>query len=320
MTYGIIQSVSLPPNTGIQAPADINIGKVRNRGFEFQLGYNSSVGPVTFNVTGNLTTVSNKVVQLYNANPLGDENSRIEEGYSLFYLWGYQAGGIFQSQAEIDAWRKAHADVSIGQVLSDPTKGYIYKPGDLYFNDVYGNPTQPHQRYSETPDSIINSNDRTFLGKTIPGFYYGLNLGATWSGFDISALFQGVGDVKKYNYLRAGGETMSGLANQWATVSDRWSAKNTSGTLPRAVFNNPSDPSRISSRYVENAGYLRLRNLQIGYSLPRAIIGKAGFIQSVRIYGTAVNLFTITDWTGLDPENDLIPPTRQFLFGINASF
>jgi hypothetical protein len=90
--------------------------------------------------------------------------------------------------------------------------------------------------------------------------------------------------------------------------------------MPRAVYNNPSNPSRFSNRYVENAGYFRLRNLQIGYTIPKSILGAAGFIQNIRIYGTGVNLFTITPWSGLDPENDAIPVTRQFLLGINASF
>ena len=320
LTYGVIQQVSLPPNTGVQSPADLNIGEVRNKGFEFQLGYNNAIGPVQFNVSGNLTTVDNKVVKLYNGNPLGGEGGRIEEGYSLFYLWGYKTAGIFQTQAEIDAWRQTHADVNIGQVLGDPTKGYVYKPGDLYFQDVYGNPTQPKERYSQTPDSIINSNDRTFLGKTIPGFYYGLNIGASWKGFDLTALFQGVGDVKKYNYLRAGGEGIGGLGNAWSTALNRWTTQNPKGDIPRAVYNNPSDGSRFSSRYVESAAYLRLRNIQLGYSLNSNYLAQSGFIQKLRFYITAVNLFTITKWTGLDPENDGIPPTRQFLFGINASF
>src|SRR4030095_1520980 len=115
-------------------------------------------------------------------------------------------GGIFQSQAEIDAWRTSHADVSIGQSLTDLNAGYKYKPGDMYFQDVYGNPTNSKERYSLKPDSIVNSNDRTYLGKTIPGFYYGLNLGANYKGIDISIFFQGVGDVQKYNYVRSGGE------------------------------------------------------------------------------------------------------------------
>lgn len=320
LTYGIIQSVALPPNTGIQNPADLNIGEVRNRGFEFDAGYNTHVGDVNINISGNLTTVNNKVLKLYSQTPLGNEYGRIEQGYSMFYLWGYKVGGIFQSQAQIDDWRKSHADVNIGQTLSDPTAGYQYKPGDMYFQDVHGNPTDPKAQYSATPDSLINSADRTYLGKTIPGYYYGFNLAANWKGIDLSIFFQGVGDVQKYNTVRASLEGMSGLANADTKTLDRWTESNPSATMPRAVYGDPAQTTRVSDRFVENAGYLRLKNVQLGYSLPKQLMTRLGFIQNCRIYVSAVNLFTITPYTGYDPENDLVPPTRQFLAGINLNF
>jgi TonB-linked SusC/RagA family outer membrane protein len=328
-TYDIIQSVALPPNTGIQNPADLNVATVKNTGFEFQVGYNNKIGPVDFNVSGNLTTVKNRVTELNAGTPIGGNGDRVEEGYSMFYLWGYQVGGIFQTPAEIDAWRKSHADANANQSLDDPASGYQYQPGDMYFQDVYGNPTNSKERYSPNPDSIINDNDRTYLGKTIPGFYYGLNIGANAYGFDLSLFFQGVGDVQKYNYVRAGLENMGGLANQSSSTLERWTPTHASTTMPRAVYNNPSNPTRFSSRFVENAGYFRLKNLQLGYTIPKSTLSKSGFIQSIRIYFSGINLFTITDWTGLDPETDSafpdpttgrIPTTRQYLFGINATF
>lgn len=320
ITYGIIQSVSLPPNTGIQNPADLNVAEVRNRGIEIDAGYNAKLGPVNFSISGNITTVNNKVLKLYGGTPLGGELGRIEEGYSMFYLWGYKTGGIFQSQEEIDKWKQTHADVNLGQDLSNAANGYQYQPGDMYFQDVYGNPTNSKERYSPLPDSLINSNDRTYLGKTIPGYYYGFNIGANWKGFDLTIFFQGVGDVQKYNSVRAGLESMSSLANQWATTLDRWSSDNPSSTMPRAVYGDPAQTTRISDRFVEDANYLRLKNLQIGYSLPKKFLNSLGFIQNLHIYTGAINLFTITPYTGLDPENDFIPPTRQFIFGINATF
>ncbi len=252
-TYGIIQSVPLPPNTGIQNPADLNVAEARNRGIEVQLGYNTKFGDVDFNISGNITTVNNKVVKLYGGTPLGSEFGRIEEGYSMFYLWGYKVGGIFQTQEEIDAWRQTHADVNTGQTFDDPSAGYHYQPGDMYFQDVYGNPRDPKERYSPMPDSLINSNDRTYLGKTIPGYYYGLNIGANYKGIDISVFFQGVGDVQKYNGLKAGLESMSGLANQWTSALARWTPNHHSSTMPRAVYNDPAQATRISDRYVEEA-------------------------------------------------------------------
>jgi TonB-dependent starch-binding outer membrane protein SusC len=320
LTDNMIQSVALPPNTGVEINADLNIGQVKNDGFEFQVGYNSHVGPVNFSINGNLTTVKNKVVRLNRGTPFGDEFGRIEEGYPLFYLWGYQVGGIFQTQAEIDAWRAKYADVSIGQTLGDPSAGPQYNPGDMYFTDVYGNPTNPKERYSLTPDNIINSNDRTYLGKTIPGYFYGLTIDANYAGIDVSVFFQGVGDVQKYNFLRSGGEAMSGISNFWSTTLNRWTPSNTSTDIPRAVYNDPYNTLRASSRFVENAGYMRLRNVQVGYTLPQQLMAKTGFVQRFRLYVTGTNLFTATNWSGIDPENDLVPLTRQFLFGVSATF
>lgn len=321
ITYGIIQSISLPPNTGIQNPADLNIGEVRNSGFEFNVGYNTNIGEVGFNAGANLTTVKNRVEKLYLGTPMGDEFGRIEEGYTMFYLWGYKTAGVFQSQAEIDSWRQSHADVNIGQDINDPSIGYQYKPGDMYFQDVYGNPDPgTKERYSKTPDSLVNSNDRTYLGKTIPGFYYGFNVGANWKGFDVNIFFQGVGDVQRYNSIKAGMEGMSGLGNALASTLGRWTESNPSASVPRAIYGDPAQATRISSRFVEDAGYFRLKNLQVGYTLPRQLLSKTGFIQNFRIYFSAVNLFTITNYTGYDPEVDGIPPTRQFLAGLNLNF
>ncbi len=317
-TFDIIQSVALPPNTGIQNNADLNVATVKNTGVEFQLGYNNKIGAVNFNLSGNFTTVKNRVVRLNGATPLGGEGGRIEEGYPLFYLWGYKVGGIFQNQAEIDAWRSKYNDASIGQNRTGG--GYTYRPGDMYFQDVYGNPRDPKERFSNTPDSIINANDRSYLGKSIAGYYYGFNLAANTKGFDISVFFQGVGDIQRYNEVRAGLEGMGGLANQSTTVLDRWTPTNPSTTIPRAEYNGRFGATRFSDRFVENAGYIRLRNLQIGYTIPASVLGKTGVIQSLRVYGSGLNLFTITPWTGLDPETDGVPITRQFVFGINASF
>jgi TonB-linked SusC/RagA family outer membrane protein len=311
-TYDIIQAVSLPPNTGIESPADLNVASVSNKGIELQVGYTKKLGEVNFVATGNITTVKNRVTKLNEGAPIGDEFGRIEEGYSMFYLWGYKVGGIFQTQAEIDAWKLAHpkGDANIG--------GYEYKPGDMYFQDVYGNPVAGSKdRYSLTPDSLINSNDRTYLGKTIPGYYYGLSLGADWKGFDVSVFLQGVGDVQKYNFEKSGLEAMSGAANQWATTLDRWTTTNASTKMPRAVYGDPGGFNRISDRYVEDASYLRVKNLQIGYRFSPEVVEKLKIVQNLRIYFSAINLFTITDYSGLDPENSGIPPSRQFLFGIN---
>jgi len=320
VTYDIIQSVSPPPNTGIQENADLNVATVRNRGIELQLSYNQKFGNVNFNASANLTTVNNKVLRLNGGTPIGGQGGRIEEGYSMFYLWGYKVGGVFQNQAEIDTWRKKQADKNIGQDTSNISLGYQYKPGDMYFQDVNGNPRNSKERFRPGTDSLVNSNDRTFLGKTIPGYYYGFSFGADYKGFDVSVFFQGVGDVKKYNYIRAGLEGMGGPANQFATTLDRWTVAKPSSTMPRAVFGDPANTGRFSSRFVESAAYLRLKNVQLGYTLPKQILSKSNLVQNLRFYVSAVNVFTITKYTGLDPENEFLPPTRQTLVGLNVTF
>jgi TonB-linked SusC/RagA family outer membrane protein len=310
-TKGIIQNVSLPPNSGIQSPADLNIGNVRNSGIELQLGYNTSVGDLAINVSGNLTTVKNRVVKMYQGTPIGGEDDRIQEGYPIGYLWGYQVGGIFQNDQEIADWKSVYTD-GVG------TNGQV--PGDMWFRDVNGNPAAG-EILNPVPDLLVNNNDRTYLGKTIAGYYYGFNVSLGYKGFDLSIFFQGVGDIQKYNYARAGGEGMSSFGNnQWTSTLDRWTTENPSTTMPRAVRNDPNSNNRFSSRFVEDADFLRLKNLQIGYTIPSSFLVKTGAIDHVRIYMSATNLLTLTKWEGIDPENDFNPPTRQIMFGLNASF
>jgi TonB-linked SusC/RagA family outer membrane protein len=316
-TKGIIQAVSLPPNAGIQSPADLNIGNVRNSGIELQLGYNTMIGELALNVGGNLTTVKNRVENLYQGTPFGGEinsdgqNGRVQVGYPINYIWGYQVGGVFQNDQEIADWQSVYDD---GFGTNNPV------PGDMWFHDINGIPAAG-QILNPVPDSLINPNDRTYLGKSIAGFYYGFNLGLQYKGFDLSLFFQGVGDIQKYNHARAGGEAMSSTgANQWTSTMGRWTPENPSTTMPRAVRNDPNVNNRFSSRFVEDSDFLRLKNAQVGYTIPASLLAKTGAIDRVRVYVSATNLFTITGWKGIDPENDFNPPTRQLLFGLNATF
>ena len=315
LTVDIIQQVVLPPNTGIESRANLNIASVRNTGFEFQLAYNKSFGDINFNASSNLTTVSNNVVRLNNGNAIFGAGGRIQEGYSMGYLFGYKVGGIFQSQAEIDAWKIANSD---GDIIAG--SAYEYKPGDMYFQNLHGDPRSKDELFDPTPDKKINESDRTYLGKTIPGFFYGFSFGAEYKGLDLNIFFQGVGDVQRYNGQRAAFEGINGASNYWATTLDRWTPTNKSTTIPRAVFGDRASSNRFSSRFVEDASYLRLKNIQLGYRLPASVLNKAQVFKGLRVFVSAINLLTVTNYTGLDPENDGIPPTRQFVLGLNASF
>lgn len=311
-TKDILQRSQLAASVGNQNQPVLNIATVRNSGVELQANYTNKIGEFEFGIGGNLTTVRNRVVRLFRDQPFGGEQDRIEVGQSMFYLWGYKVGGIFQSEEEITQWRNTY---------SDATNSNNFRPGDMWFQDVNGNP-EPGQIRNPIPDSIINLNDRTFLGNTIPGFFYGMNLSAGWRGFDLSVFFQGVGAVSRVNGVRQAGEGSTGSTgvNQWTTVLDRWTPTNPSTTMPRAVRSDPAGNGRFSDRWVENASFMRLRNFQLGYSLPRTLLTKAGFVSSVRLFLSGTNVFTFTRWTGLDPENDVVPPTRSFSLGLNASF
>jgi hypothetical protein len=195
------------------------------------------------------------------------------------------------------------------------------QPGDLYFEDMYGSPAPGTNQRNPEKDGVINENDRTYLGKTIPGYFYGFSASATYKSFDLSIFFQGLGDVQKFNQDRADGENMDGYGrNQLATVLNRWTENNRESDMPRAVYDDPNGNNRISDRFVENAGYFRLKNVQLGYSVPARWLGTNEVVRSLRIYITGINLFTITKYTGLDPEDDAFPNTRQFLAGIKVSF
>ena len=191
----------------------------------------------------------------------------------------------------------------------------------MYFQDLYGQPKAGSTAHNPKPDSLVDANDQTYLGKTIPGFYYGFNAGASYKGIDVSIFFQGVGSVQKYDVTRAAAESMNTSGrNQWTTVLNAWTPEHPSGTMPRAVYGDPNGNNRTSSRFVESAAYLRLQNLQVGYTLPAAWLEKTKSFQRLRIYVSGVNLFTITKYKGVDPENEWTPTTRQYLVGINASF
>lgn len=312
-TDGIIQAISLPLSAGIEQSIDVNVASVVNRGFEFKAGYQDTFwGKLGFSFSGNLTTVHNEVTKLYNGVPL--RGGGLAVGRPIGFIYGYKMGGIFQNKEQIAQWKKNHTD-KVG--AGNP------QPGDIYFKDLYGPPTKDQKAYEKSakPDGIINSYDRTYLGSTIPAFYYGFNFGLNYHNFDLSLFFQGVGKVMQYNTERRIGEAMSSNGvNQWAATLNRWTPDHHSTTMPRAVYADPNANNRYSDRYVENAAYLRLQTVQLGYSFPFKLLHSTGFIRNLRIYVRGVNLFTVTDWSGLDPENNVYPSTRQFVGGINVSF
>jgi TonB-dependent starch-binding outer membrane protein SusC len=313
VTDGILMSVVLPTSAGLNNPSD-NVGQLENKGIDMQLGWNDRIGEFTYGVSGNISFIKNEVTKVYEGRPLESSGfGRVEEGRSLGLLWGYQHGGIFQSQEEIDAYYNATPDDNVGNTD-------FVAPGDMYFRDVQGNPTDEEQFYSKTPDGQINSYDRTEIGRTIPGHTYGLNLNLGWKGFDLFAGFYGEGDVEKYNDARARFESMAGEGpNYFATTLNRWTPQNTNTEMPRAVKGDPAGNNRFSSRYVEDASFLRLNNWQFGYTIPSSVSNKLK-MSLLRVYVGGQNNIYLTKWSTLDPVNDNYPLARTLTFGVNAKF
>lgn len=288
-TKDFLVNLPLPKISGFPGGAPVNSGLVRNTGFEFEAGYNTILpGRIGLSVTGNLTTVKNRLVSL--AEGIEEyafvENQRTAVGYPIGYFYGYKTCGIYQTQAEADA---AATDMTVG--------GRKPQAGDVCFQDLNGRDEEG--RLTHKPDGLITADDRTYLGKAIPDYYYGLSVTATWGRFDLAALFTGVGGVQKYNQVRQRIESViGGGANRSVAVLERWRPDRPSDHMPRATVDDPNDNDRFSDRWVEKADYFRLRNLQIGYTLPAGWLGT----RETRVYLAATNLFTLTPYKGLDPE------------------
>jgi TonB-dependent starch-binding outer membrane protein SusC len=289
-TSDILLPISLPSIAGNVSPTIVNAGQVSNRGYELAMNFKNDHGPFNYAISGNLGTVRNNVDKLHPNLPniVGDVY-RTSVGHPLGAFYGYVFDGIYQTQAEINT--------QLFGTVNPPNK-----PGDIRFKDLNG-------------DGIINDNDRTFIGNSIPKMTYGLNLSGGAGRIDVGVFFQGVGGVQKYNDGKQITDYDSRPFNHSIAVLGAWNGPGTSNTIPRTTFND-NGSSKISSIFVEDASYFRLKNLEVGYSPSPAR----------RLYVSGQNLFTKTNYTGLDPESTDImdkgtyPQSKSFLFGINAKF
>jgi TonB-dependent starch-binding outer membrane protein SusC len=285
-TNDLLISAPIPLTSGFYALADVNAGKLRNTGIELALTYRNKIGDVSYNIGGNVTFVKNEFLELYEGvDYIASGGKRISVGESLGYFYGYKTNGIYQSDAEVPT-----------------TAGFTgAKAGDVKFVDIDGK-------------NGLNDDDRTKLGKAIPGYFYGITMGANYKGFDLSIVLQGVGDFQIYNAARQELESMTASDNQLKTVLNRWTTSNKNNTMPRA--GNAYDNTRFSDRWIEDGDYTRIKNLQLGYNIPSASLKSLsqGFITSARFYVGVYNLATFTKYTGYDPE---VTRSRGFTNGEN---
>ncbi len=295
-TKEMLLSVKAPAQVGNRYDPVANVGTVRNQGIELTLEHQNHLQKLNYSISGNLSLIKNRLTALNGGDRVYHDRAISDEGYGLYTLWGYQYDGIYQSDAEAL------------QHLTNYTATTIpYHAGDAKFND-------------RNADGIIDDNDKTDIGNPFPWLTYALNLGADYKGFDLQVFFQGIYGNELYNAVRERTEGTGSVATLSTTMRNVWTASTPNGTIPNPYGSSLNMDN--SSRFVESGAYLRLKNMQIGYTLPKSITNKLT-ISKCRVYLSANNLLTLTNYTGYDPEVGSgvdygnYPQTRTLSIGIN---
>lgn len=298
-TKEMLLSVKAPAHVGNRYDPVANVGKVRNQGVELSLDHQHKTGNLKYSISGNISFISNKLTALNGGDRVYGDKNISDEGYPLFTWWGYQYDGIYQSDAEA----LQHLDAYTSETIP-------YHAGDARFADL-------------NDDGKIDDADKTDIGNPFPWLTYGINLGADYKGFDVQLFFQGVHGNELYNAVRHRTEGKGVEATLGTQMRNVWTTANPYGDIP-----NPYGSSlnfETSSRFIESGSYLRLKNLQIGYSLPAGLLDGT-FIKRCRFYVSGNNLLTLTGYTGYDPEvgggvdYGNYPQARTVLFGVNLDF
>ena len=280
-TSDMLVPIPVPRSGGTTGVPYVNAGRVQNKGIELELTYRDRVGQLSFDVTANGSFIQNKVLSLSDGRPIpggridnGVFATLTEPGYPIGSFYLLTQAGIFQNE---------------GEIFTSAFQGNGIRPGDVKFVDTNG-------------DSRIDQNDRTHVGSPIPTLLYGLTANLQWKGFDLSAFFQGVAGNKIYYQVATDIEGFYRSFNvTQRVVQDRWQGEGTSNTQPRVSWRGAANNKQPSTRFLEDGAYTRLKNLQIGYTLPAKLSQKIGS-SNVRIYLAGQNLLTFTKYPGLDPE------------------
>lgn len=309
-TNGMLMEMNIPFYVGEAKPIG-NVGKMENSGIELEAAYKFRVSDWNFRVSANASYLKNKLIEY--GNESGWENldsfqgtgdiSRAENGKPFPFFYGYKTAGIFQNTDEVKAYKNDKGE------LLQPTA----VPGDVRFVDVDGN-------------GIIDANDRTDIGKGMPDWTFGFNLSVSWKNFDLNMMWQGTAGNDIYDATR---RTDIATSNLPSWMLNRWTGEGTSNRIPRFVQGDNVN-WQSSDLYVYDGSYLRLKNIQLGYTLPAALTQKV-FISSLRFYVAAENLFTFTKYHGFDPEISsggtslgidygVYPQARVWTIGASLSF
>lgn len=318
-TRDLIEQMPILSTQGVEIEPLGNVGSVVNKGWEFTANYDKRIGDVTFGLFGNLSTLKSEVLSLGERDYIQDSSvinsmrplrSAVGQPWQSFYL--YQTDGIFRSEAEILAYKHTDQETGIESVIQPKAL-----PGDLKFVD-------------QNNDGLINEEDLTYMGSYLPKLTYAFGGNLEYSGLDFSFMFQGVAGNKIFNGFRMMGLTGRGQGNNLlADVMDSYNF-NPNGNVPRIGV--AIDPNRnftsTNDYFLEDGSYLRLKNITLGYTLPKSVMKSIGLADSsLRIYASGENLWTITKYSGLDPEvggvgidGGQYPVSRNFTFGLNINF
>lgn len=315
LTDGMLMTMPIPSYVGESKPTG-NVGRMSNRGVEIEAGYKKVLGDWNFRVNGNLTYLKNELIEYGNDTGWANYDSfqgtgtisRAENGYPFPFFYGYKTDGVFQNAAEVAAY--TWTDPLTGE--SKQIQPYAVA-GDVRFVDI-------------NDDGVIDDNDRTYIGKGTPDWTYGLNVQVGWKNFDFSMLVQGVAGVQVFDCTR---RTDIRSVNLPSYMLERWTGAGTSNHYPRFVLGDTSN-WQSSDLYVYDGSYLRVKNVQLGYTLPENLVRKI-MLSNVRVYLAAENLFTFTSYHGFDPEISsggtslgidygVYPQARIFTAGVSVAF
>lgn len=319
-TDDILVRVPVPQAGGAQRPPFVNAAAVQNKGVELGLIYKNRAGQVNYTIGANISAIRNNVTSIANSEPIlggfglsDGALTKTEPGYPVGSFFLYEAQGLFNTQAEIDA---------------SPFQTTNTRPGDVKFADLNG-------------DNKIDDKDRKHIGNPFPDFTYGVNLGINWKNFDFSTLIQGVqGNDVYFLYGNFAYETQSRGFNSYTEILNRWTPTNTNTDIPKVSLDDRNGNRRPSTRFLKDGSYLRIRNVTLGYNFKDLI--KWDGISGLRFYVTAQNALTFTKYPGLDPEiqansndtrglglsSDLavgidwgtVPAPRTFIAGLKLDF
>lgn len=311
-TSGILRQVTIPGYVGVSNEPYANIADMKNTGVELEVGYNKRLGEFGLGLSGNVSYLKNEVTYVaadadYIAGGAAFQSmgttTRIQVGQPYNFFYGFKTVGIFQNEADITNYSNKN-----GELIQPKAR-----PGDFKWQDTNG-------------DGSITEDDKTYLGSNIPKLTYGFTLNLTYKNFDFMAFAQGAAGNQIFQGLR---RLDINTANFSTKAMSRWTGENTSNTYPRLVSTDPNGNfSNMSDFYLEKGDYLRMKLMQVGYTLPDRLFSKVG-VSRLRVYATAENLFTFTNYTGYDPEvgggvfgidKGQYPQARSFIGGIQIQF